>query len=88
MKKFKCDCCSLSCRQIDRVSQLKNFDSRNGVCKFLKSVSKNILLMMPKLDILFLNLEMNFGGFLRIYYLSAYLRQNLYAAKGFFRHFK
>jgi len=46
--------------------------------------------MTPTLDILFLNLhrrylnlEVSFGGFLGIYYLSAYLRQNLYAAKGF-----
>ena len=45
---------------------------------------------MPELDILFLNLhrrylnfEADFGGFLGIYYLSAYLRKNLYAAKGF-----
>ena len=45
---------------------------------------------MPELDILFLNLhrrylnsEANFGGFLGIYCLSAYLRKNLYAAKGF-----
>ena len=46
--------------------------------------------MTPTLDILFLNLhrrylnlEISFGGFLGIYYLSAYLRQNLYEAKGF-----
>lgn len=45
---------------------------------------------MPELDILFLNLHrrylnsaMNFCGFLGIYYLSAYLRKNFYAAKGF-----
>lgn len=45
---------------------------------------------MPELDILFLNLHRRylnfsatFGGFLGIYYLSAYLRKNLYAAKGF-----
>lgn len=46
--------------------------------------------MSAKLDILFLNLhrrylnlDINFGGFLGIYYLSAFLRRNFYEAKGF-----
>ena len=46
--------------------------------------------MIPKLDVLFLNLhrrclnyEARHGGFLGIYYLSAFLRKEGYAAKGF-----
>ena len=46
--------------------------------------------MIPKLDVLFLNLhrrclnyEPTHGGFLGIYYLSAFLRKEGYAAKGF-----
>ena len=32
---FKCDCCGLCCRHIDRSSMLKDFDTGNGICKFL-----------------------------------------------------
>ena len=46
--------------------------------------------MIPKLDVLFLNLhrrclnyEARHGGFLGIYYLSAFLRKEGYEAKGF-----
>ena len=46
--------------------------------------------MIPKLDVLFLNLhrrylnyEPRYGGFLGIYYLSAFLRREGYEAKGF-----
>ena len=35
MEKFKCDCCGLCCRHIDRSPLLKNFDRGDGVCKFL-----------------------------------------------------
>lgn len=34
MKKFECDCCGLCCRHINK-NLLKNFDSGDGVCKFL-----------------------------------------------------
>lgn len=32
---FKCDCCGLCCKHINRSSLLKDFDTGNGVCKFL-----------------------------------------------------
>lgn len=41
MQKFKCDCCGLCCRHIDRVPQLKNFDLGGGLCKFLDT-EKNL----------------------------------------------
>ena len=33
IEKLKCDCCGLCCRHIDRVPQLKNLDSGDGVYK-------------------------------------------------------
>ena len=57
--------------------------------KFVRNSKESINSTM-KLDILFLNLhrrylnlDANFGGFLGIYYLSAFLRRNFYEAKGF-----
>ena len=37
MPKFKCDCCGLCCRHIDKVPQLKNFDSGRSFCKCLNT---------------------------------------------------
>lgn len=33
---FKCDMCGECCRHIDRIHQLKLFDTGNGTCKYLK----------------------------------------------------
>ena len=32
---FPCNCCGECCRHIDKIIELENLDSGNGVCKFL-----------------------------------------------------
>lgn len=35
MEKFICDCCGLCCRHINRSDGLEDFDTGNGICKYL-----------------------------------------------------
>ena len=37
MEKFICDCCGLCCRNINRSDWLEDFDTGNGVCKYLNT---------------------------------------------------
>ncbi|MBQ9486532.1 MAG: YkgJ family cysteine cluster protein [Selenomonadaceae bacterium] len=37
MEKFNCDACGLCCRHINRSDWLEDFDSGNGVCKYLNT---------------------------------------------------
>lgn len=34
---FKCDCCGMCCRQLNKIPQLVEFDNGNGECIHLKN---------------------------------------------------
>ena len=73
--KFNCDCCGLCCRHIDKVSQLKNFDEGNGVCKFLDALTNRFRIYFNRPDVC--NVEVGYKKFFsEIYTEEEYLRLN------------
>ncbi len=44
---FPCDMCGMCCRHIDRSGILKEYDTGNGVCKYLKDNKCSIYVNRP-----------------------------------------
>ncbi len=72
MQKFKCDCCGLCCKHIDRVPKLKNFDSGGGVCKFLDNQTNLYKIYDKRLDLC--NVEVGY----KKYFADQYTEENFF----------
>ncbi len=73
--KFKCDECGLCCRHIDRSSLLKDFDSGDGVCKFLNTETNLCKIYKDRPD--FCNVEVGYRKFFSdIYTEEEFFRLN------------
>ena len=72
---FKCDECGLCCRHIDRVAQLKDFDTGNGVCKFLDTATNRCRIYFNRPDLC--NVAVGYQKyFADLYTEEEYLRLN------------
>ena len=72
---FKCDGCGLCCRHIDRVPQLKDFDTGNGVCKFLDAVTNRCRIYFSRPDLC--NVAVGYEKYFAEYFTEEeYLRIN------------
>ncbi len=86
MEKFICDGCGLCCRHISGIEPLKNFDTGNGVCKFLDTATNRCRIYATRPDVC--NVEIGYKKyFSKIYTEEEYLRLNYEACK-FFKSLK
>ncbi len=75
MQKFKCDCCGLCCRHIDRSPLSKDLDSGDGVCKFLDTEKNLCKIYKNRPD--FCNVEVGYKKyFSKLYTEEEYLNLN------------
>ncbi|MBR6013433.1 MAG: YkgJ family cysteine cluster protein [Selenomonadaceae bacterium] len=75
MQKFKCDCCGLCCRNINRSPLLKNFDSGDGICKNLDRETNLCKIYYERPD--FCNVEVGYKKyFSEIYSWEEFLKIN------------
>ena len=75
MEKFKCDCCGLCCRHINRSTLLKDLDMGDGVCKFLNTVTNRCRIYSNRPD--FCNVEKGYVKyFAEVYSEEEYLKLN------------
>ncbi|MCR5834307.1 MAG: hypothetical protein K6G55_06645 [Selenomonadaceae bacterium] len=85
--KFKCDCCGLCCRHINRVPYLKEFDTGNGVCKYLDLDTNRCRIYKNRPDIC--NVEVGYKKFFADKYTEEeYLRMNYEACAQLKREYK
>ena len=72
---FKCDGCGLCCRHIDRIPPLKNFDTGNGVCKFLDTATNRCSIYLNRSALC--NVAVGYQKyFANVYTEEEYLRLN------------
>ena len=80
MEKFKCDCCGLCCRHVDRNIFDNNLDRGDGVCKFLDT-SKNLCTIYENRPD-FCNVEKGYKKyFAELYSEEEYLQLNYLACE-------
>lgn len=80
MEKFKCDCCGLCCRHVDRNIFNNNLDRGDGVCKFLDT-SKNLCTIYENRPD-FCNVEKGYKKyFAELYSEEEYLQLNYLACE-------
>ena len=82
---FKCDCCGLCCRHINRSSLLKNFDTGNGVCKFLNTETNLCKIYAERPDIC--SVEKAYKKYFSKYTEEEYLKLNYDACDNLKREF-
>jgi len=80
LEKFKCDCCGLCCRHVDRNIFNNNLDRGDGVCKFLDT-SKNLCTIYDNRPD-FCNVEKGYKKyFAELYSEEEYLQLNYLACE-------
>lgn len=80
LEKFKCDCCGLCCRHVDRNIFNNNLDRGDGVCKFLDT-SKNLCTIYENRPD-FCNVEKGYKKyFAELYSEEEYLQLNYLACE-------
>lgn len=80
MEKFKCDCCGLCCRHVDRNIFNNNLDRGDGVCKFLDTSNNLCTIYENRPD--FCNVEKGYKKyFAELYSEEEYLQLNYLACE-------
>ena len=80
MEKFKCDCCGLCCRHVDKNIFNNNLDRGDGVCKFLNESTNLCTIYYNRPD--FCNVEKGCKKyFAELYSEEEYLQLNYAACK-------
>ena len=75
MEKFKCDCCGLCCKHINRSPLLTDLDAGGGVCKYLDTDTNLCKIYDNRPD--FCNVEIGYKKyFADIYSEAEYLKVN------------
>ena len=84
MMNFVCDCCGLCCRHISGIKSLQDFDTGNGVCKYLDTVTNLCRIYETRPDVC--NVENGYKKyFSKMYTEEEYIRLNYYAC-AYFKH--
>lgn len=79
MEKFKCDCCGLCCRHVDRNIFNNNLDRGDGVCKFLNTSTNLCTIYDNRPD--FCNVEKGYKKYFAELSEEEYLRLNYLACE-------